>query len=179
MATGPNLTITGRNLPHWEQGGATYHITFRLRGAYPCRPGGSIRAGELPPLAPEERRIVKNEILFWHTRKWAVDALTVLPDHVHILARPLQKSPGVWFSLAEILHSVKRRSAWEINRLRGRRGPLWQSERMDRIARDEAEFDEKAAYILDNARRRGLVEDPWEYDAFWCPGKGEPEGPRA
>jgi putative transposase len=112
-------------------------------------------------------------ILFWHGKRWFVYALTVMPDHVHILAQPMEKSPGVWYSLRQLLPSVKRTTAWEINRLRGRRGRLWQSERMDRMVRNQAEFDEKAGYILDNARRKGLVEDGREYEWFWYPGKEE------
>jgi hypothetical protein len=33
--------------------------------------------------------------------------------------------------------------------------------------RDQAEFDEKARYILNNAVKAGLVEDGWNYDGFW------------
>jgi len=93
-----------------------------------------------------------------------------MPDHVHILARPLEKSKDQWYSLSAILHSVKRDSARAINRLRNRRGPLWQPESFDRIVRDEEEFLEKANYILGNALRAGLVEDGWLYDGFWCEG---------
>ena len=72
-----------------------------------------------------------------------------------------------------LMHSVKRTTAWEINRLRERQGRLWQSERKDRAVRDEHEFYQKANYILENAQRRGLVEYGWEYEWFWCPGKEE------
>lgn len=34
--------------------------------------------------------------------------------------------------------------------------------------RDQEEFDEKAAYILNNAVKVGLAEDGWAYDGFWC-----------
>jgi REP element-mobilizing transposase RayT len=91
-----------------------------------------------------------------------------MPDHVHVLATPLERGTDQWYPLSEILHNVKRRSARLINKARGQTGALWQSESHDRIMRDEAEFDEKANYILNNAAKRGLVEDPWEYDGFWC-----------
>jgi len=157
---GPALHITRRNLPHWQLGGCTYFITFRLKGG----------AGFQPALAPKERQVVKESILYWHKRKWAVHALTVMPDHVHILATPREKTAGQWFSVSAILHSVKRQSARRINHLRGRRGALWRPESFDRIVRDESEFDEKANYILGNAVRAGLVEDGWSYDGFWCEG---------
>jgi REP element-mobilizing transposase RayT len=165
------LAIYRRYLPHWEAGGSTYFLTFRLYGTYPRADGGSSATTPLSALVPKERDIVMRTILFWHSKRWFVHALVVMPDHVHILAQPLERSPGVWHPLRHLLHSVKRTTAWEINRLRGRQGPLWQSERADRAARSESECYQKAAYILENAQGRGLVENGWEYQWFWCPGK--------
>jgi hypothetical protein len=124
-------------------------------------------------LTASERQIVKDDILFWHGKRWAVHMLTVMPGHVHILATPLDKARGEWFPLAEILHSVKYGSALKINRVRGRRGALWLSESFDRIVRDEGEFDQKATYILGNAPVAGLVLDGWKWDGLWCEGMEE------
>ncbi len=115
-----------------------------------------------------ERALVKQAILHWHREKWHVHVLTVMPDHVHVLATPLEAAPATWHSLSEIMHSVKRHSARKVNQFRRRRGKLWQAETYDRIVRDEEEFDEKSHYILSNALKRGLTEDAWEYDGFWC-----------
>lgn len=167
-AIGPDLMITRRDLPHWQVGGSTYFITFRLKGT--LGPGHCGGAGFQPALAPKERQIVKESILHWHGSRWTVHALTVMPDHVHILATPCEKTDGQWFSLSQILQSVKRYSARGINELCGRRGAVWMTESFDRIMRDEKEFDEKANYILSNAVRAELVEDGWLYDGFWCEG---------
>jgi REP element-mobilizing transposase RayT len=158
---GEDLTISRRALPHWQAGGATYFIDFRL-----C-PDAS-RTGAL---SPQERAIVKEAILFWHAKKWTVHLLTVMPDHVHILATPLQRNPRKWVPLPEIIHSIKRRSSREINKARGCEGALWQSERWDRVVRNEREYDGAALYILNNALNAGLVKDPWEYDGLWCEGQ--------
>ena len=184
------LSIYRRYLPHWEAGGSIYFLTFRIHGTYPrlaqdssgvgmSRPPGRLHAvrnapllgARLPAFAPQERDIIMRTILFWHEKRWYVHALTVMPDHVHILAQPMEKSPGVWYPLRGLMHSVKRTTAWEINRLRGRTGTLWQSERKDRALRNEFEFYQKATYVLENAQRRGLVEHGWEYEWFWGPGK--------
>jgi REP element-mobilizing transposase RayT len=150
------LVISRRNLPHWQMGGATYFLTFRLASARQL-------------LSEAERSIVKQAILFWNGKKWNVHMLTVMPDHVHIIATPLEMSTKRWFSLSEILHSVKRHTARVINMQRGQIGsPLWQSEAFDRMIRDSDEYDEKARYIFNNAIKSGLVEDGWQYDGFWC-----------
>jgi REP element-mobilizing transposase RayT len=151
-------------------GGSTYFITFRLRGGMRRRNAHRSSPEAPRPLSAAEPQVVKNAILFWHGRKWTAHALTVMPDHVHILATPLEASKGRWHSLSTILHSVKSVSSLKINQLRGRRRPLWQSESFDRIVRDEKEFHEKASYILSNAVKARLVDDGWKYDGYWCPG---------
>jgi putative transposase len=169
------LLATRRDLPHLQVGGATYFITFRL-----CRPGESARwpeasrrnspppGGWPAPLTVAERAVVRDEILYWHGSRWHVHMLTVMPDHVHILATPLEVTKGHWYSLTTIVHSLKVGTARKVNRLRGRQGRLWQSERLDRIVASQAEFEQKSDYILDNATRAGLTQDALSYDGFWC-----------
>lgn len=150
-----NLLITHRNLPHWQQGGATYFITFRVKKGI---------------LSGEERKLVLDACLFWHQRKWDLDAVVVLPDHVHLLARPLPCGENQWHPLGEILHSVKSYTAHQINRRRSQIGPVWLDEGYDRIVRDEKEFKEKLFYILCNPVKEGLADSPYEYPYFWQAG---------
>jgi putative transposase len=152
------LTIQRRALPHWQMGGATYYLTFRLQGI----------PRQVKSLSMPERFIVRDALLHYHRVKWDVHLLTVMPDHAHALVTPRELAPGKWHSLSVILQSIKGYSARLINIERGRTGRLWQSESFDRIVRDEAEFDEKAIYILNNAVKAGLVEDGWMYEGFWC-----------
>jgi REP element-mobilizing transposase RayT len=86
----------------------------------------------------------------------------VMPDHVHALLRPKE---GV--ELPRILKGIKGVSARIVNEARGGRGELWQDESWDRIVRDQKELDEKLQYMLDNPVRAGLVNDGWDYDAWY------------
>lgn len=156
-AVGDGLRTRYRSLPHWQSNGATYFVTFRLHGI----------PEHVVPLSTSERMITKDAILFWHRIKWHVHLLTVMLNHVHILATPCESTPGIWYSLSSILQSVKGYSAHSINASRNTKGRLWQSESFDRIVRDAAEFDEKATYILNNAAKAGLVADVWEYEGLW------------
>ena len=143
-----SFKITQRTLPHWQQPGSVYFLTWRCK------------QGEV--LAPEERTITLESLQYWDGRKWTLYGAVIMPDHVHALVQPLTlpQSDGV-YDLAEIIHSVKSFSVHQINRLRGRRGSLWQDERYDRIVRDEAEFLEKWQYIMNNPLKQELAQR-WE-----------------
>jgi len=151
-----SFQISRRNLPHWQEPGRVYFITWR------CQPGQN--------LGLEDRTIAMKAIRYWDTMKWTVYAAVVLPDHVHILAQPLSKTEGGVFDLTEILHSVKSFSSQRINQQRGAKGSIWQDERYDRIVRDEAEFLEKWQYIRNNPVKEALAATPEDYP--WLYEKG-------
>ena len=141
-------------MPHWQEPGRVYFITWR------CKKGRT--------LSPEDRTVVMDALRHWDGLKWKIYAAVVLKDHVHVLALALPKGEEGVFDLAEIIHSVKSFSSQKINRLRGSSGALWQDERYDRLVRDEAEFFEKWQYIINNPLKEGwdslLEEYPWLYE---------------
>lgn len=144
---------TKRKLPHWQSPGSIYFVTFHT--------GSGLQLGEA------DREIVLNACKFWDGKRITLYMAVVMPDHVHLLIQPLpidlsDESKG-YFSLAEILHSIKSFSAQEINRLRGGSGQLWVYESYDRIIRDEQEFEEKQRYIYQNPLKKGLTEYGREY----------------
>ena len=145
-----SFQVTRRNLPHWQEPGRVYFITWR------CQRGQT--------LSPQERTITLDALRHWDGRKLTLYAAVVMPDHVHSLVQPcaLPESEGV-YDLAEIIHSVKSFSVHKINRQRGSSGSIWQDERFDRIVRDEAEFLEKWQYLRNNPMTAGLAESPEDY----------------
>ena len=132
---------TERHLPHIEDPGATYFVTFRLRTGR---------------LTAEEQAVVSDACKFWHGKKMTVHASVVMPDHVHLLVTPHETAPGEWIALGEILQSIKGYSARQINEARGTRGSLWLDESWDRIVRSEKEFGERWEYIESNPGKAGL-----------------------
>ncbi len=142
---------TLRNLPHLQKPGCTYFVTFR------------VLSGQL---SPTERSIVLSACKFWHGRKLTLHCACVMPDHVHLLFTPHEKAPGVFVSLGELLHSIKRHSAQEIQRARRTSGSFWLDEYFDRLVRDSAEFCEKWEYIEANPRIAGIVGEE-AYEWFW------------
>lgn len=137
-------------MPYWQQPGSVYFITWRGK------------PGEV--LSPAERSISLASLRYWDGLKWTLYAAVIMPDHVHALVQPLTLPEGGGvYDLAEIIHSVKRFSVYQINRQRGSRGSIWQDERYDRIVRDEAEFLEKWQYIINNPLKKELVVRPKDY----------------
>jgi len=146
---GKNLSITRRNLPHWEMDGCTYFITYR------CATGTE--------LSPAARNIVMDNWKFWHGKRYLLHAIVVMNDHVHILITPIRKENGTRFSLQEIIHTNKSFTAHKINKSMHRSGQLWQDERFDRIIRDAGEFEEKLIYMRNNPLKSGLVDGAQDY----------------
>ena len=144
------VTITKRKLPHWQQGGVWYFVTFRTKGF----------------VLPEEgRSIVKSAVLEGAGIKYDISIGVVMPDHVHLLIKPFEKADGIYYSLSGILKTIKGKTSHQVNTLLIRSGSCWQKESYDRIMRDEVELREKHEYIRGNAVRAGLVgrleEYPW------------------
>jgi REP element-mobilizing transposase RayT len=167
------IRFSRRNLPHFERPWAKYIVTFTPR--------------ERASLTPEERDIVLNAIL--HERiRFELYAACVMPDHVHLLIEPSikeQDSDGaaVFFSLTEILHALKSFTAHQINKLRGKRGQVWEKESFDRLIRSEADLQEKFRYITRNPWDAGIVAPNGDYAWLWFPGgsmdRGAHASPRA
>jgi REP element-mobilizing transposase RayT len=89
-----------------------------------------------------------------------------MPNHAHMLfsIRPLQPEPVLY----RILQTIKRISAWKVNRVLGRTGELWQPESFDRMLRtNRDEFERYYTYIAENAVKAGLAATPEEYRWYW------------
>ena len=152
------LSIRYRYLPHWEFPGSTYFITFRLKAGI---------------ISEDERIIVLDAIKHFHTIRYWITCAVVMPDHVHILLKPVVSEPGTDFSLSKIMQGIKGFTARAINKNRGTKGTVWLDESYDRIVRDYDEFMEKWDYIRNNPVKAELCQAPEDYAFLWEP--GEPE----
>jgi REP element-mobilizing transposase RayT len=100
---------------------------------------------------PEVRDILIRRLL----AESSLDAWVIMPNHLHALVAPEDRGLG------DVLQSWKGGSAFEINRLLARSGPLWQKEPYDHIVRSEAQFHHYRRYIAENPIKAGL--QPHEY----------------
>jgi REP element-mobilizing transposase RayT len=141
-----------RNLPHIQNLTGTYFVTFRTKGDL-----------FLPPAA---RSIALKHTLLEAGKRIELYAVVIMPTHVHLLFTPLENDRAKPFSLAQIMKGIKGSSAYNINRLLGRRGQLWQDESFDRIMRSR-EFEQKLNYICANPVVAGLCKRPKDYRWLW------------
>ncbi len=105
---------------------------------------------------PAIAALVQEALLFFDGQRYEMFAWCVMPNHVHVLFRPLEG-----FTASDILQSWKGFTAREANRRVGRRGTFWQAEPYDHLIRDAADFWHHHEYILANPGKAGLRDWPW------------------
>jgi REP element-mobilizing transposase RayT len=197
---GEDVEIYRRNLPHWQQEGTTYFVTFRLGDSLPSEKmqvwqeqrrlwlleRGIAREADLAQ-AEERLRIdflrtfnsrwhdlldaghgacllrisecrafVVSALRHWHRKRMDLDECVVMPNHVHALITPFPEQP-----LESLLHSIKRFSARQCNRVMNRKGALWQDENYDHITRSDAQLEHFRQYIRENPNKQRLREEEY------------------
>jgi len=88
--------------------------------------------------------------------RYRLHAWCVMPNHVHVVFRPLAEH-----KLSAILHAWKSYSANEANRILRRSGDFWQREYYDHLIRDERDLQRCIRYVLDNPKKAGLKNWAW------------------
>ena len=81
-------------------------------------------------------------------------------DHVHTIIKLGQRQ-----TLAQVLHSMKRFTALEINKHLSRTGSLWQKGYTDWGIRDETALNKTIRYCYANPVRAGIVASAPDYPA--------------
>lgn len=93
------------------------------------------------------RKVVTDALRYFDGKKYDLYDYVVMPNHVHLILLPYEEEP-----LSAIMHSIKSFTTKKINRLLGRSGSLWQRDYFDRLIRSVKDYEETAAYILQNAQ---------------------------
>lgn len=133
---------------------------------------------------PEVREIVAAALHHFNGVRYDLDSFVIMPNHVHVLARPkamseseadipvcpsesdtdilvCEKEDGrqecLPHSLAGILKNWKGFTAREINKLLGRGGTFWMDESFDHAVRSEAQLERFQTYIRLNPAKAGLA----------------------
>jgi len=148
-----------RRLPHFEKPWTIYAVTIGTKKRR-C-------------LSPKARAIALDALRYFHTKRYELFAACVMPDHVHFLIQPWPKENDdagnvVFWSLKELLHSIKSYSAHAINKAERKRGVVWEKERFDRYIRSQPDLIEKFNYILRNPWDSGVARQNEDYPWVWA-----------
>src|SRR5438105_5398158 len=154
----PEVGYSHRRLPHFEKAWAIYAVTIGTKKRR-C-------------LSPKARTIVLDSLRYFHNKRYELFAACVMPDHVHFLMQPWPKENDdagnvVFWSLKELLHSIKSYSAHAINKTERERGGVWEKERFDRYIRSQPDLIEKFEYILRNPWDSGVAKPSEDYPWVW------------
>ncbi|MEM1228724.1 MAG: transposase [Planctomycetota bacterium] len=111
------------------------------------------------------RTIVADSLQFFHGDRVLTGDFVVMPNHVHVLMRPIGSS-----ELEDVLQAIKSYTATKINRVLGEKGPFWMRESYDHIVRDGDQLEAFQNYIRANRKKAKLREDEFTYQsAKYCP----------
>jgi REP element-mobilizing transposase RayT len=165
-----------RRLPHLHDIGRPIFITWRLHDSLPpnrrfpeaitCgrafvvmdRLLDGSTTGPTYLRMPEVASLIVDAIQYRDTSDYyCLHNFVVMPNHVHILVTPHN-------SISKFMHSLKRFTAREANRILGLTGrSSWQDESYDRLVRSDSEFDRIGRYIETNPVNAGLVTQPEQF----------------
>jgi REP element-mobilizing transposase RayT len=109
--------------------------------------------------------IVAGSLRFFENERYRLDAWVVMPNHVHAVLWPMPNE-----TLSRILHSWKRYSAFEANKLLKRTGEsFWQTESYDHWIRTDEEHARCCRYIMNNPVKARLCRAPeeWRWSSAW------------
>ena len=164
-----------RRLPHLQKADADLFVTF-CTGARRILPGeardlvlehclreGGTFAGE----GARATQSFSTQSLPTPVPRIHLHAVVVMPDHLHLLLRPLRDEHGWPFPLLDILQCFKGTTAHRINKLLRTSGPLWEEESFDHVLRSDESLKEKCEYIRQNPVVAGLVRRAEEYRWLW------------
>lgn len=91
------------------------------------------------------------------TEIYELSAYTVMPNHVHLLVKPL-------VTLPKLTKSLKGITAKRANQMLASTGStFWQEESYDHLVRNDTEFYRIRNYIEENPVRAGLVNSPADF----------------
>ena len=154
----PGVYYSRRRLPHFEKPWAIYAVT--------------ITTARRRSLSPQARTIVLDAWRHFHNARYELFAICVMPDHVHALFQPWPKNEAQaeetrFWSLTELMCSLKSFAAREINHVEAKAGAVWEKETFDRYVRSDRDLAEKFHYILRNPWDEGIAKQEEDYPWIW------------
>ncbi|HQU82607.1 MAG TPA: transposase [Pyrinomonadaceae bacterium] len=175
-------------LPHFDDGESVQFITYRLADSMPQnvleRWRLEVETDEITDadfrrrienyldqsygncylIREEIAEIVKENLLHFENRKYKLFAWVIMPNHVHLLIKPINN-----FEISEIIHSWKSFTANRANKLLERNDAFWFPEVFDRYIRNQKHFENTVGYIENNPVKARLCKEKsdWRFSSAY------------
>lgn len=117
---------------------------------------------------PQIAKLVADSLHYRDSKVYDLIAYCIMPNHIHLVFMPLEEAKGKYFSLATIMHSLKRHTARQANITLKRTGSFWQHESYDHFVRNDAELERIIKYILYNPVKANLVKEQTDWKWSYC-----------
>ncbi len=111
--------------------------------------------------------VIIDNFHYFNNQRYQLQAFCIMPNHVHVLIKPLKQPDGEVFSLAHINYTWKRFTSNKINKILNRTGSLWQDESYDHLIQSDNEFYATLEYIINNPIKAGLVDHWKDWHGTW------------
>lgn len=127
------------------------------------------KTGSVDLSQSEIMKVVTEALLFWEGKRLETEAFCIMPNHVHWVFKLNETDEnGKPVYLQDIMHSVKRQTANQINKLTGRSSALWQKESFDTTISNEKHEYYAIRYTLNNPVVAKFVNDWIDWPGNWC-----------
>ncbi|HPR18418.1 MAG TPA: transposase [Candidatus Cloacimonadota bacterium] len=110
---------------------------------------------------------IKENLFHWNSIRYSLVAFCIMPNHIHILLKPIRESLNIYESLSQIMFSMKSYTANECNKILDRTGQFWLHESYDHYIRDSEDYEFHVNYILQNPVKANLVNCWQDWHGTW------------
>lgn len=128
---------------------------------------------------PAIAEIVAKRIRQYDQRYYDLHAYCIMPNHLHLLIDTMEQLklengeyaeevPDNYSQLDRIMRLIKGGSARQANLALNRSGTFWMKDSYDHFVRDEREWGNILAYILNNPVHAGLTDDWTKWPFSFC-----------
>ena len=107
---------------------------------------------------PRIAKVVADAFMHFQEKRYRLFAWVIMPTHVHIVFQPLNGH-----DVPDILHSWKRFSAREANKILGQKGEFWHPEYYDHLIDDENDLLRCIEYTWSNPDQANLKNWKWRW----------------
>jgi len=114
---------------------------------------------------PDYARVVTSAFHFYANSLYQLYAYCVMPNHIHLLIRPLPQPSGKYPRMSDIVRRLKGYTGFKLNKLADSKTTIWHPDYFDRYVRDTKDLYNLVQYILNNPLKACLAteQNAWPY----------------